>query len=704
MYVQAYSGSDTVGTGEKNSPVATLDKALDIVASKKAEGYTDVANIIMGEGCYEVSQAIEVNKSDVPAGGLNIAAAYGEKPVLNGGVEYNISEAIKVEEAQTLGRLHSENAKSNLYELDLTTKISLNDIPSVSYPGAYNLNSMLSSVGLENPSSATCEAIFDGNLMTVARYPNDGYAYVGEVADSGIEGRFMESSFDGTENDLDLSTENLLKGFEFKLDYENLGNWTTADQALIFGYFKHDWATQTVPLKEINVENGTLRSKYPSYYGIKEGKRYYVYNLLEEIDMPGEYFIDRTTGKMYFYMPNEADSESTITLSMLTDSMIQLKYVSNVKVDGLTFEASLGSGVQIGACRDTIVENCEFRNMASSVINIYAKNCIARNNYIHDTNGGIVVGSESPDDEKYLLSGNNLVTNNHITRFSRLDKVYVEGIYLINGVGNIVTHNKIHDGEHLAITFHGQNHEISYNEIYDVLKECDDAGAIYVGKTWIDRGNKITNNYFHDISSDITETTNSVAGIFLDDHYAGAYIEGNVFANIAGHGVRGNQGREHYIANNLFVGCTQGGVYMKDASGKEEDYTTQKNKLDASYYQTLVWQTAFPALYNIMNNSPYHSVDHIYTRNVTVNCATDVDNYTSAVNSGVLVDVGGSYYDKFSYDNADIENGAEGISNNKKLESTDASYASILEGNYAVNADMVSITGFKTIDFANMIK
>ncbi len=703
MYVQAYGGSDTVGTGEKNSPVASLDKALDIVASKKAEGYTDVANIIMGEGCYEVSQTISIEKTDVPTGGLNIAAAYGEAPVLSGGISYNISQATKVDDSEILDRLHNENAKSNLYELDLTTKIPLSDIPSVSYPGAYNLNSMLSSVGLENPPEATCEAIFDGNLMTVARYPNNDYAYVGEVVDGGIEGRFTDSSFDGTENDLELTQENLLKGFEFKSDYENLSRWATADQALIFGYFKNDWATQTVPLKEVNVENGTIRSEYPSYYGINTGKRYYVYNLLEEIDMPGEYFIDRTNGKMYFYMPDNAGNESTITLSMLTESMLHLRYLSDVTVSGLTFEASLGSGVQVSGCRNAIVENCEFRNMASTVINIYAKNCIARNNYIHDTNGGIVVGSESPDDEKYLLRGNNIVTNNHITRFSRLDKVYVEGIFLINGVGNIVTHNKIHDGEHLAMTFHGQYHEISYNEIYDVLQECDDAGAIYVGKTWIDRGNKITNNYIHDIDSAI-ESNDSVAGIFLDDHYAGAYIEGNVFANIAGHGVRGNQGREHYIANNLFVGCTQGGVYMKDASGKEEDYTTQKQKLDASYYQTSVWQTAFPALYNIMNNSPYHSVDHIYTRNVTVNCATDVNGYTPSLNAGALVDVGGSYYGKFSYENADTENGAEGISNNKKLESTDAGYASILGGNYAVNADMVGITGFKTIDFSNMIK
>jgi len=41
------------------------------------------------------------------------------------------------------------------------------------------------------------------------------------------------------------------------------------------------------------IEGDMITLKSPTYYSIKNDSRYYVYNMISELDAPGEYFIDR---------------------------------------------------------------------------------------------------------------------------------------------------------------------------------------------------------------------------------------------------------------------------------------------------------------------------------------------------------------------------------------------------------------------------
>ncbi len=677
MYVQAYSGSDTVGTGEKNSPVATLNKALDIVASKKAQGYTATANIIVGEGSYTVSETIEVAEKSVPEGGLNIVGAYGKKPTFVGGVSYVLSDAVKVDNPEILNRLHSDNAKANLYVLDLTTKVELSDIPALNFPGSYEINNELKNLGLENPPEKTSEIALDGKLLTVARYPNSGYTYLGTVTDTGVTASYFDKATTD-ETYVAPTLENVTHGFTAEYSYDNLAKWETADQAMMFGYWKHDWATQTLPLKSVNTADGTITAKYASVYTPTSGARFYIYNLLEEIDTEGEYFIDRKTGELYFYMPTSATKNSTITMSMIDTAMLMTRaYSMPVTIEGLHFTTARGTGIAISATHNAVVRNCEVSNTANFGISVYSHDVTVENCYVHDTNGGIAVGSDnSAVDTETLTSTNNVITNNEITRFSRIDKTYTPAVILY-AVGNTVSHNKIHDSEGMAIGYSGQNHIIAYNEIYNVCKEVEDAGAIYVGRTWISRGNKILSNYFHDIEPNIDTSTGGrspVAGIFLDDHYAGAYIEGNVFENIYGDGIRGNGGREHTINNNLFINCSLSGTRMTDSS-EARDISTHMNSLEKSNYQNDVWKTAFPGLYNILNNNPSLSEDHIYTNNLHVGCTK------------------GYEYGAYSKQNAIA------FSNNYET-STDPGFVDMANKDYTLKSDSVVFT--KIPDFVQI--
>ncbi len=681
VYVQTY-GDNNEGTGEKYSPVATLGKALSVAKEKynaNPDAYSKT-EIVIGDGIYNVGSTISINENTTSFGeeGLVIKAEDEAKPAFVGGITYNVKDAEKVNDPEILSRLHNNDAKNNLYELNLTTQIAVADIPAVSYPGSHTINKMLSQEGVETAPEVTCEALFDNNLMTVARYPNSGYENMGEIVDAGVAGVYMLPEYVGTDEYVALSQENLLKGFEFKTDYTNLSNWATADQALIFGYFKHDWATQTVPLKNIDAKNGTIRSKYPSYYGVAVGKRYYVYNLLEEIDLPGEYFIERkgeNAGKMYFYMPENETDNSTISITCNNGSLISVNGVENVTIEGITVTGSKSSGVYLDGNNNTI-KDCEISNTASYGINVRGTNNTVDNCFIHDTNIGVFLEGGVTET---LISANNKVQNCEITRFSRLNKTYSAAVD-IYGVGNIVTHNEIYDGEHLALRYVGQNHEISYNEVYNVCKEVDDGGALYVGRTWTSRGNKIISNYFHDIKSDIDGEW-PIAALYFDDHFAGAYVEGNVFADITGYGIFGNGGREHTIKNNVFVNCTKSSTRMDD-SNPDKDYSTQFNGLNDVPYTSEIWKTAFPGLYSILDNYPKYPVYHIYRENLSVGCGGDY--------------LYGELATNYVKEEGDISNNYD--------TADDPGFADMAEKDYTITTETlaVEIPGFKTIEFSKM--
>ena len=672
MYVQAYSGSDVVGTGEKNSPVASISKGLEVLYEQKENSDIEDGRLIIGDGTYYVDKSVSITSSSPfnDSGKLVLKAESGAKPVLTAGVNFEMTDAKKVTDEAVLSRLTDQNARAYLYELDLTSKIALSDIPPVGYPGSYNLNKWLTN----KVSTNTCEVFIGGELMNVARYPNEGYKNITYVLHEGAIPRNWEDDVIGDDEYVEEADRDLTDTFKILYDYPNADNWTKADQALMFGYWKYDWATQTVPLASVDTARNVITSGHPSNYGVNAGARYYVFNLLEEIDSSGEYFIDRKTGKMYFYMPDNLNEDAKISVTIKNTYLIDITNASNIEIDSLNITGTRGRGINVTNGKNITVKNCEISNVADMGIGADGTNILIDNCYIHDVNGGIYLGGGTLSD---LTPSNNIVSNCIIENFSRISKTYTRAINL-SGVGNTATHNEISDGEHMAIGFSGVNNVISYNEVYDVCKEVDDAGAIYVGRTWVDRGNMIINNYIHDLRPSVM-SDNTVAGIFLDDHYAGAYIEGNVFANITGDGVRGNGGREHTILNNVFVNCSLRGTYMKDVP-PTKDFSTQLAILEASNYKNEVWQKEFPELYNILNNSYNFSVDHIYKNNLAVNCGE----------AGYIYGEHSTMY-------------AKEISGNYTTDE-DPGFKDMANNNYAITAEALAskIPGFKTIEFEKM--
>ncbi|MHC4542759.1 MAG: right-handed parallel beta-helix repeat-containing protein [Planctomycetota bacterium] len=271
-------------------------------------------------------------------------------------------------------------------------------------------------------------------------------------------------------------------------------------------------------------------------------------NLLEELDAPGEWYLDRHSGILYFWPPAPLD-EGEVFVSTLEEPMVSMQELSHVRLEGLILECSRGTAIEIVGGSHNVIADCTLRNLGNIAVNIKGgtQNGVVGCHIYETGDGGIYL---SGGDRKTLAAAGNYACNNHIHHYSRWVRTYRPAIRL-SGVGNRIAHNLIHDGPHTGVLFGGNDHLLEFNEIHNVCYETGDVGAFYTGRDWTTRGHVIRYNYFHDITGPYTH---GAMAVYLDDAASGATIYGNVFRN-ASRAVFIGGGRDNIVKNNVFVEC-----------------------------------------------------------------------------------------------------------------------------------------------------
>jgi alpha-L-fucosidase len=328
-------------------------------------------------------------------------------------------------------------------------------------------------------------------------------------------------------------------------------------------------------------------------------KPYYVVNLLEEIDQPGEWYFDRAAGSLYFWPPEDLD-KGDVLISTLEAPIIVMKNASHIRIEGLTIEMGVRNGIEVSGGSDVWIERCTVRNMRGNGIEISGTNHGVVHCTIHSIGQtGVAV---SGGDRATLVPGNNFVRHCTIHDFGRWQRTYAPAIRL-NGVGNIAANNKLYDAPHSAILFNGNEHRIELNEIYGVCYEVDDAGSVYAGRDWGLRGNVIENNFFHDIESHLTGS-NGVHAVYLDDCASGITVVGNVFYRISGRAIMCGGGRDNTIDNNVIARC--GSAHFTDRRGKawmdKDNSWKLLDKIKRYNYTQPPWSERYPRLAHILDN------------------------------------------------------------------------------------------------------
>ena len=278
--------------------------------------------------------------------------------------------------------------------------------------------------------------------------------------------------------------------------------------------------------------------------------------MLEELDQPGEWFLDRKTGILYFWPPALQDQSrqslepgrSRFSSPCSPSPLLKLTDVSHVTFRGLILEATRGSAVEIHGGASNRIAGCLIRNIGNYGVTIdggTGHGVLGCD--IFDTGDGGV--SLDGGDRKTLRPGGHFVENCHFARQGRWSKCYVPAV-LIGGVGQRASHNLIHDHPHCAILFNGNDHLIEFNEIHHIALETGDVGAIYTGRDYTYRGNRIRHNFIHDTGG----VGMGSMGIYMDDCVSGTEIFGNIFYKVQRAAFLGG-GRDHQVVNNIFVDC-----------------------------------------------------------------------------------------------------------------------------------------------------
>ncbi|MCX7425654.1 MAG: right-handed parallel beta-helix repeat-containing protein [Planctomycetia bacterium] len=279
---------------------------------------------------------------------------------------------------------------------------------------------------------------------------------------------------------------------------------------------------------------------------------------------------------------------------------------------GMTFEAARGTAIGISGGTADVIADCTLRNLGSSAVSITGGkgNGVQGCDIYNLGSGGI---SLSGGDRITLTPAGHWATNNEIHDYGQWQRMYSAGISL-GGVGQRVAHNLIHSAPHIAISFGGNDHLMELNEIHDVCRESNDAGAIYSGRDWTMRGTVIRHNFMHHVTG---FENRGCVGVYLDDMFCGTEVTGNVFYKVTRAAFIGG-GRDVLVANNVFVDCDPALHVDARAMGWAAYCvdTTMKERLLEMPYKQPPWSTRYPKLVNILDDEPAAPKGNVITLNV----------------------------------------------------------------------------------------
>ncbi len=609
LYVATDGKDSNPGTIDK--PLATLGGAKNKVRElKNGNALADGGAVVYFRGGdYAVQGEVEFRKED--SGTKDARIIYRNYPdeEVNfiGGAYLRWEDFKPVEDKAVLERIVETSAREHIVSVDLHS-LGFKDLPEVTWPGTYSywagMGELLKNeYGINKPTEKSPELIVNGKGATIARYPNDGDMEIGAIIKDGNFEKGKEPA-------------------EFVVNDTRIKKWTKAEDAILYGTFMYSWASLATPLGSIDEKNNSVTTKYPIYYGAVTGQLFHVFNLIEELDMPGEYYIDRNKGVLYLY-PFEEEVKEVI-YTMHTGSMFHFYGAEYITVKGINMKYSRGNFVTINANSKNIqVVDCEFTyntNDASGAVSVLGPDCQVYDCYFYDCAMGVAVQA---GDRPTLTRGNSTVENCKFERCDRTAQTYQPAIY-VNGVGSHILHNELSEAQHTILRFAGNFHDVSFNEIYNAVTNTDDMGAIYAGRDITQRGNVFKNNYIHDIGGS-NRGTEGVHGIFFDDFWECADVVGNVFANITGAAIT-CAGSYNVVHNNILVNVgTELGESVRMVKsfnyGNAESYQPLIDSVAAMPVDSKVWVEAFPEIVHAIGEDGTPDVyNHIvFSNNVHYN-------------------------------------------------------------------------------------
>ena len=613
----AVDGSDQ-GDGSFENPFATLEQARDALRALDKTGRTGIT-VAVKAGEYLVKNLVFTAQDSGTAECPITYCAYGDgEVILNAGVSLDPSDFTAVTEEAMLQRLQ-EHVRNSVVQVDLTKYgLTAEDLGKLYAFGEVNTAKKYDG---DYVGPTHCELFVNDQRQTIARYPNtDQWVYT-DVLEEGVPHLTNEEWGALARNP---------KGDTYALTQEladRMNGWQDLEDVWMWGYLTVDWAFCTNRIENFDYENRTLLTTFCSRYGVRDDAAYYYFNVFEELDAAGEWYLDRETCVLYLYEPENLEN-CAIELSVSQEDLLVMEDAEHLTFRGFTLQGTRGNAVNATGNHLT-VEHCLIHNVGGYGVLLYGSNNLVGNNEVTRTGqGGIELGGGDP---ATLTPGNSRVYNNLIHDWGQTDGYH--GIRL-RGVGNLVDHNELYNYRDVAINHYGNNHVIEYNLIHDVSLQSNDASAIYTGttsKTWEHMGSTVRYNAIYNVGTHGFCYPN---GIYADDAIIGQRIYGNLLVNVPDNGILVGGGREHSIWGNVIINTGNAGISYDQRTYEWDFFLTNSQdlwqKLQNAIGDREVWEANYPYLKELHfdgNNMD----DPMYVRNPA----------NSRVNGNLLVNAKG---------------------------------------------------------------
>ena len=458
--------------------------------------------------------------------------------------------------------------------------------------------------------------MFGDRPMQSARWPNEGFVEFDKVIDSGASGVTHWVS------------RTVYRPGSFQFPGERAKQWDFSRGVWLHGFWCYEWSDEVLKAASYDPASGELRLAAKHAYGIgspwrKDSKHpFYALHVFEELDQPGEYYLDRQNNRLYFWPPGDV-AKTPVRLTLCRQPLIRADGAAYLTVRDLTIENGRDAGLVMNNCRHCRVENCLVRNMGRSGISLSGSHMAAvRCEVTQVGSSGISIHG---GDRKTLTPGECSIENCHVHHVGRLDW---EGgrCAILGGCGNRVANNLFHHGPTGAVAYGGNEHVLELNEVHSMCLHYADVGVFYTGRDWASQGNVVRWNYIHDVP---VKGGSGSQAIYLDDCDSGETVVGNIVYRCGNRGVLLGGGRDNTFRGNIFIDQPIG-IHV-DARGPRgivfdrPDSWNLLAKCEEFGYQSPLWKERYPRLAKTMEDNPMMPLGNSMHENIMIGCKKPFD-------------------------------------------------------------------------------
>lgn len=659
---------DPKGSAEDKDTFRNLSSAIDYVSKLDKENNQIIVNI--KGGTYKVDNTVVFSEN--ASGSSKYPVIYkaqdGEKVIFEAGTQVS---GTKLTDDDPVKKRLPQTSKNHVYKVDLS------HIDAKAIGGFTADGGGVSTLGPRGETSYRnkmdsgifLEFAYDGEVMPLAIYPNEGSLYSEKTY-----GADPETQIELESNNADMSS------------------WTADGDGLVNSIAAPGYYYARVYFRGVDPTTGRIKTTGQTNGRTSAGARIRFTNMPELIDQPGEYCVDSKNKVAYFYPPDQKLSHTLYALA-LNAPIMTFKNAKNIVVDGITVQNGGSTGIEFIDSENCTLKNSGVKNVSASGILVQrCKNTVIESSVIKDIGLCGIILFENAGGTKTLTSSGNRVENCDIYSIGRDMPVGSTGLKINGEVGAVIKNNRIHDTPAAGMDTdyaYGTNCLIEKNEVYNAANDTYDAGAIYSGAArYFGTLNRFVNNYVHGIHLTEDAKGGSVIGLYWDDQNSGQTAIGNIFADNDFCMLVGG-GDANTIIGNVFYNSKSSLTYDNRGEGWQKT-----DQLYKDIYETTVgignsiWDNAYPYSKKLYQYSAARDFDKI----------SIPDEVT--VKNNVIIGTSAFAIAKSAEENA------LDISNNYKAEQGETifNFADPKAYNFQYDEDKTSskITDFDYIDFSKI--